>query len=249
MNIKKKKVSIDFNEANYCLVVQEAKDRGESNSMVINDMISTILTLSHDTKNDLAIYCKNQQDILYKNIHYLDIDSMEYQEKLLKMKQYEKLIKLFGDIHQKEDDNMRRILLKEGYCIFPKDWIMLDPIEGEGSAEDCMYAGVVECRNGKRWNVPHFVYFCNYKYGSDYPSDFEDKVYKQCEKKYPRFKELFNMQMELSFADMKDPEKVKEFSENPCFGLFSFVEKGDPLFWNSASPNYKTPAGTLIVRE
>ena len=56
------------------------------------------------------------------------------------------------------------------------------------------------------------------------------------------------MQINLSAEDEKDMFKVAKWDEAPCFGLFHLVEKGDPVYWNSLSPNYNPPFGAMIIR-
>ena len=69
---------------------------------------------------------------------------------------------------------MKKVFLKEGYVIFPEDWIILPDIYD--SPDKCLYAGVVESRNSEKYKIPHFVFFSNYRYGADYPTDLDDKV-------------------------------------------------------------------------
>ncbi len=149
---------------------------------------------------------------------------------------------------------MKRVMLKDGYLIIPKDFIVLqDTVD---AAEKCLYAGVVESRNHEKYGIPHFVFFSNYKYGKEFDDELHTKVYEACAKAYPEFKKYFNMQVDIpqqkgGAEKWQDPEflaRMEKWDQAPCFGLFAIVEKGDPLYWNSIHPNYEPPYGAMIVR-
>lgn len=241
----KKKVSIDFLMPEYMLMVDFAKKSNHSNSTVINALVNTFIPISTTIRSELSVFCWNKFTQTLNKLQ--EASGFEAQEISVEARQWKVLAKYFDE---EENDlsskGMRKIMLKEGYCIFPSDWIVLGNIFG--APEECMYAGVVESRNHSIYGIPHFLFFCDKKYAREYDDELEDKVYAECEKVFPEFKKFYNMQIHLTKEEEKDIEKMTEWSKAPCFGLFHLVEKGDPLYWNALRPDYIPPAGAMIVR-
>ena len=241
----KKKVSIDFRMPEYKLMVDHAQKNAQSNSMVVNDLVNTFIPLSTTMRKELSDFCGN------KFIEYLNKlqgkSGFEAQDISVEAAQWKTLANYFYvENYDLSKANMRKIMLKEGYCIFPTDWIVLGSIFG--TPEECMYAGVVESRNSSVYGIPHFLFFCDKKYAREYDEKMEAKVYAECERVFPEFKKFFNMQIILTEEEEKDMDKLAEWDKAPCFGLFHLVEKGDPKYWNALRPDYIPPAGAMIVR-
>ena len=159
---------------------------------------------------------------------------MENQKKVIK--------KTFG---------MRKVYLKEGYVLIPENWIILDNFS---TPSDCMYAGVVETREPldrkKKYNAKHYVYFCDYKYGNEYPSNFDAAIYAACCEKDESFNEILNDVVIPAYtgnATVENMTNLAEYLAAPCPGLFHIVEQGDPMYWNM-DPNYTAPYGAVIIR-
>lgn len=252
---EKKKMSIDFTLPEHRLVKEYADERNESSSSIINSLVATFLPLKPSIKQKLYDFC---MDNYGKSINELqNTSSFDEQDAAVEASQWINLARYFK-LNDKESEelkgsNMKRVMLKDGYLIIPKDFIVLN--DTVAPAEECMYAGVVEARNGSKYGIPHFVFFSNYKYGREYDDELETKVYEACEKAYPDFKKFFNMQIKMpnsaSGEDWQDPEflkKMDEWDKAPTFALFHIVEKGDPIYWNSINPNYEPPYNAMIVR-
>lgn len=247
---KKKKLSIDFLNSCYQSLTQTAQEEKVSNSDIVNTLITVFLQLSSDVRQDLSNYCQNRYAIEKANASADTFSALERENKAALAQEYLK-IGNFLKIDQEEDvhPKMRMVFLKEGYTIFPEDWIILEDICGR--PEDCMYAGVVESRNCEKYHIPHFVFFSDYKYGRDYPEKLEKKVYAACASAYPDFKRLFNLQRPIPDHTGTDPEGkklLKEWYDAPQFALFHLPEKGDPMYWNRITPNYDPPYGAMIIR-
>lgn len=241
----KKKVSIDFTEPAYALLVSRAKSEGKSNSSLVNCLISLFFRLSPDVAKKIGAFCYSQyiqeKDLLE------NLAGFERDEAQKKASQFEKLATFFGyDTSSSEaDTSMRITFLKDGYVTYPKDWILLGDIFGP--ADTCMYAGVVESRNAEKLGIPHFIFFCDVKYARDYTDDMETCIYDACAKAYPDFKKFYNSQ--VTAPDLNDPKSIDEWKAAPYFSLFHLVEKGDPLYWHEAGPDYSPPYGAMIIRD
>lgn len=244
----KKKVSIDFLQPLYQRLNDTAKEQGVSNSKIVNMLVDLFLQLSPDVACDIGTYC--HQKYQSERIAAAALTGFAQQDKLLAADQYQRLSEYFGYNVAPTDQKMRRIYLKEGYALVPDDWIVLNDVIAP--ADQCMYAGIVESRNCEKYQIPHFVFFSDYKYSADYPADLEEKVYTQCAAIYPDFRRLYNMQRPIPDESRTDPEGLKlisEWMEAPGFGLFHLVEKGDPHYWNKYRPDYDPPYGAMIVRD
>lgn len=243
--IGKKKVSIDFSEPEYKLMVEKAKKEGKSNSAVINSLVSLILRLSPDVADMIGSYCYEEYQ---KETAKLEQQSgYERNETQKRADQFYTVSSYFGidrDSYKKKT-GMCFTFLKNGYVTYPKDWIILENVFGP--TDDCMYAGCVECRNAGKYNIPHFIFFCNQKYANEYSDEMVEKIYAACARAYPEFKKLFNMQ--VPNPNLKSQESLKKWNDAPCFGIFHIIEKDDPLYWHNGQPNYKPPYGAMIVRE
>ena len=236
MNTKKKKISIDFLLPEYSLLSRQAKANGQSNSCIINELVGTFLPLVPELKKYLECISELQR-----------LSGYESQDIAIVASQWKTLENYFHvNVENLPNTNMKKIQLKDGYCIVPKDFVILGDIFGR--PEECLYAGVVESRNSKTYGIPQFLFFCNTKYAREYTDELEAKVYKECEKVFPEFKKLYNMQIDLKPEEENDENRIAEWDKAPRFGMFHLVEKGDPVYWNSLNPNYNPPYGAMIVR-
>lgn len=247
---KKKKLSIDFLEPSYRLLTDVAKKQDVSNSTIVNTLIDLFLGLSPDILSDLGSYCKKraQEEIIITS----ERTGYDHAVKHTATEQYKRISDYFYTLNHtsnNNNNNMQRIYLKTGYVIFPEDWIVLPDVYG--SPDTCMYAGVVESRNSGQYDIPHFVFFSDYRYGSDYPAELRDKVYAQCAAVYPDFRRLYNLQIPAPDITRTDPEGlelIKKWKNAPDFGLFHIVEQYDPIYWNQYTPDYQPPYGAMIIR-
>lgn len=243
----KKKVSIDFTEPCYQSMAATAKDKKISNSTIINTLIEVFMQLSPAVIQDIGAYCLKRY--LEEKAAADTLTGFAQQEKAICADQYYRISEYFGVKAPDVRPGMKKVFLKEGYVIFPEDWIILPDVYD--SPDKCLYAGVVESRNSEKYHIPHFVFFSDYKYGADYPANLADKVFERCAAVYPDFKRLYNMQLptpDISRTDPEGLELMKKWQDAPEFGLFHIVEKDDPLYWNQVTPNYEPPYGAMIVR-
>ncbi len=241
----KKKISIDFQMPEYKLMIEYAQKNAQSNSKVVNDLVNIFIPLSTTMRKELSDFCGNK---FLESLNQLQGKSdFEAQDINVEASQWKALANYFRvENYKLWKSSMRQIMLKEGYCIFPADWIVLGNIWG--TPEECMYAGVVESRNFSVYGIPHFLFFSNKKYACEYDEEFKAKVYAECERVFPEFNKFFNMQIYLTKEEENDKDKLAEWDKAPSFGLFHLVEKGDPMYWNALRPDYIPPAGAMIVR-
>lgn len=255
---RKKKVSIDFDMETYELLKTTAAATKKSNSIIVNEVLSAILSLSPKMKKQLRKFCNNKHweciDEVKNNMSYMQYNGMNASLEKDNWKQLSELFKV-DDEEYDEENKMSKVILKDAFCIFPSDWIVLNDICGK--PEECSYAGVVECKNGAKYGingdpVPHFIFFCNDKDACDYSEDMEAKIYKECAKAYPKFIELFNMQVsykniKIDWENEEDVKRAEEIDKLPFFGLFALPIKGEFPYWNKNNPYYTPPYGAMII--
>lgn len=253
---EKKKLSIDFLPNIYYLLRQCSDKSDTSNSAVVNDILQAILPLSDEIRRELRDYCFNRVMELEDTL--MNIGSYANQDYLVYISQWKQLGTYFNDtiLEDMPSSAMRWIKLKNGFCKYPADWIVLEDIEGK--AVECDYAGVVECRNGLKHGlngkpVPHFLFFCNTKYARDYSDKLQMKVFEGCRSKYPDFDRLLNMQSSLEDWERMDGNvydlqtRRNEIDSLPKIGVFNIPVKGDPYYWNPSSPDYLPPYGAIVI--
>lgn len=228
---------------------------GSNFSRVMNYMLRIMLSAHPEVKQSIAEFCNGKIKDIDSEMNQMS--DFEKQDAFQKKRQYQEMAYFFSvdlDATQTRKNNMRKVYLKEGYLLIPngEDWVLLDNFSNPAN---CMYAGVVETRepmDGKtKYHAKHFVYFTDYEYGKDYPSDLDEKVYAACCEKDPSFKDVMNAIVEPIYegkgviANMKN---IEAYKAAPCPGLFHIVVKGDPTYWNDANPDYEPPFGSMIIR-
>ncbi|MCD8249267.1 MAG: hypothetical protein LUC60_05370 [Lachnospiraceae bacterium] len=138
----------------------------------------------------------------------------------------------------------KRIALKDGICIVPKDWIVVyadDP-------EDCISAHAVISRNEIKFGIPRFVALSALPYGECVSDDLMIKIYEACSRKYPRFDELFHQQVNLPTGEHYTQELADVWWSAPCFDIIRIPEYLDPDLWKPGQPEYIPPCGAVIYR-
>ena len=250
-----KRTSFDLLKENSELLGNYSSRVGSSYSRVINYMIRIFMAASPDVKRSIADFCDSKIKDIESDMQNKDVFERDADKKMIQ--EYQKLAYFFREgesPERKEETGMKKIYLKSGYVLIPDDktWICLDNM---APPKECMYAGVVETRqplDGKKhYNTKHYVFFCDYKYGADYPKDFDDKVYAACAEKDPDFKDILNATVTPVYDGepvMANMTNLDEYKAAPTPGLFHIVEKGDPLYWNETDPNYEPPLGIMIIR-
>ncbi len=213
----------------------------------INTMISTFGNIPPSVKKDLLSLIKPKLKELNKRMDKAGV--LELGELTKEHDAYDSIAKFLNNGQRitledlQAEPTMKKVALQDGYLICPENWIIVNPEE----AENCLYAGVIECRNGSRLGIPHYVYLCNYRYGNEYPKGFTEDMEKQIANKYPVFKDVLAKQV----TPIDDPDNpgvtlnADEWMEAPTIGHFSIYIQGDPMY----GKNYNPPAGARIVRE
>ncbi|MBQ8165310.1 MAG: hypothetical protein IJZ94_05800 [Clostridia bacterium] len=231
---KKIKVSIDFTESNYNILTAFAKSIGESNSTVMNYLVSHFLQLSPQIKRIFAKCCV--ENVKKEQLEFSNLGEYEKEEASKRIDICKDLTLFFtdGKGYVTEDQYMKKIKIIDGYVIVPNDWIV---VENRIPAE-CKYVGVIEIFNNNIYKVPHFVFF------SDCPisqiTEFEqDIIFTCCEEVYPDFRKIRSMQLKPIYDENKNMLNAELYIKAPIIGLFQIRTYGIDISF---------PAGAMIVR-
>lgn len=250
-----KRTAFDLTTENSAKLKDFSSKMGSNFSRVMNYMLRIMLGAHPEVKQSIAEFCNSKiQDI---DSEMKNMSEFEKQDEIQKKRQYQEMAYFFSvdlDAIQTRKNNMRKVYLKEGYLLIPSDesWVILDNLSNPA---ECMYAGVVETREPldgkKKYHAKHYIFFSNYQYGKDYPSNYEDEIYEACCEKDPAFKEILNAVVEPSYDGreiLQNMTNLDAYKASPVPGLFHIVVKGDPTYWNDANPDYKPPFGAVIIR-
>lgn len=251
MIAKKKKVSIDFEIENYKLLAAEMERSSSSSSSVVNRMAWATLSLPEHIRSEIGNYCWNQY---FSSVDQI-IEAGTYPAEAARndAAHWKALGEFFGIAPGTNTvpDTMREVLLKDGYCTFPKDWICLDKVFGTPAAE-CTSVYVVESRNSAKYGIPHFVIFSPLSPCAGFSPDITEEqkalIYERCAEAFPDFTRLFNLQVTLTGSENSDPEKLKQWDAAPCFDIFNMPDLNEPRFVDPFTKRFEPPSGAMIVR-
>lgn len=214
---------------------------------LINRIIDTLCHMPKTLKTTVENACLAEYHRLSIE---LDHTSDEFHHKNIEnnRESYLNFLKLIngGDFEvsdaKKENLEMKKIKLFDGYLVCPKDWIITNPEE----AEQCRYATLLECRNSSTYGVPHFVYLTNSSNSTKtHTAEFRKTFFDKCRKIWPKFSEIEELNRKNQLVpDPEDPGhylNLDAYIASPIIGLFSIDEQGESL-----TDEY--PYGAMIVR-
>lgn len=247
----KKKVSIDFEADNYKLLTSAAKEADVSNSTIINKLVRHILPIPQNILQELGDYCWDRYAELLDSLQTVS----GFETKIIKQQaNYWRILGDFCGHSEKEEPtpgNMREVMLLDGFCIFPKEWVCLDNVFGVPT-DQCRSAYVVESRNSAKYGIPDFIVFSpdppDYKYNPDLSPDQKRTIYDACAKAFPEFTKFYNMQVHLTEEEGRDFEKLKMWDQAPCFEIFNVAEEASEIYRDPITHKFEPPAGAMIVR-
>lgn len=240
-----KKVSVILTDRNAEALAKLADSLGEKISPTVNLLISAFAGDITDTiRNDIYGLCQVKVTELYKQFY----NASKFQEKELTqdLNRYTNIAKLIrGNASITSEDldiGFQQIRIKNGIAKIPKDdWILVNPED----AEKCEHVCIVEFRNSRLYNAPHFCFFTNVEMGKDYN---EEEINRRCAEKWPDFNKLLGMHVELK-RDPKNPAvylNLDEWNRSPQIGYFPLVEFRNSVYKKAGR---KAPCGAYIIRD
>lgn len=119
----------------------------------------------------------------------------------------------------------------------PRGWIVTNPEK----AIESNYAGVVEIRNGDRYDAPHFLFFIADHPASELSEEERLNVLRDATSKWPRLTEVQEDIVELQYGPDGGVLNQKEYMQSPCIGFFPIWDAGQ-------YPLGDPPYGAVIIR-
>lgn len=244
---KKQRTTLDLTPENHKILSEIAEKYGLSFGEVVGLLIRLFISMPGICRKDLLFFSRNQlrQILMIDNM----TGEMGAGESEKAIHDYQTISYFFESgilpISGDTKANMDRIYLKDGYVEYPTDWIHLPDVLGKDN--ECMYAGVIETRNGNKYGVPHFVFASPHKHGREYTDADERKIFDAAIKAWPEFKEILNKHVKAVYSDNGLIVNEKEYMEAPFSGIFAIYSEDDIEM--KILHHGEPPYGTKIVRE
>ena len=144
-------------------------------------------------------------------------------DKLLRMEQERRLIRYMQEIKSKKDT--QKIQMQNGYLICPSDWIYLEDLVC--SPEEATDAVVIEFKNGKKFNLPHYYFFTD----RNVDEKIENMAFERLKEISPEFNEALKAYPEMLNILGKNELSNYEAFEVPIPGFF-FIPHNNVMIEN-----------------
>ena len=228
-NEKRRKISVDIDADVEKLLEQNKRgERGMSYTSTINELIRAVLGLKPELRRTLSEFCEEEYRKANSEAHLPGSFAYEDQrETLIQLDRLYCLLNQNVSIDERpapKQVKMQRIAIKSGTLIVPEDWILVEWDE----ASDSDYVGVIETRNGSKYDLPHF-FFHSRKEISELTDIEEETVLKHCCEVYPAFREVLRRRVKPVFEDgiMVNREEYRVAPEPGIFGIPVAGSRGD----------------------
>lgn len=238
--------NFSLEQKNREILERKKEETGATFGKTINALINTFGDMSESIKMELMTFTKTQ---LYTLIDQMD-QAGDYELSALAEKT-EKYLQIAAYLNNgqplslrdlKQEHKMQKIQIRDGVLICPKDYQIANPEE----AESMMYACVIECRNATRYQIPHYLVFCDRKYGKDYDAAYEKRLLDKVVSRFPEFEKIIAAQVD-PIPDPEHPGRLlNEMAhfQAPTIGFYSVYEYKDPAY----PDNFVPPNDTQIIR-
>lgn len=235
--MKKYKKSIDFTTDTINLMENMRNYEDYSSySDLVNTLIMTFSCLPKEVKVSMSEMCYSEIKKINQELDKLSV--YEWQKKNNILEAYNR-IRMFlkqDILVEKKESDLRIIDIKDGYVIIPNDWIIVN----EELAKNSRYVGVIEVRNGAKYNMPHFVYFSEKPINrmSQEEDDYIDKI---CIRLYPDYAKALCQYVAPQYNSDGEMINMEEVLAAPVAGHFEI-----PEYRKDENRNY--PYDAMVVK-
>ena len=229
---EKIKRTIEFTATNYGLVKEKAKKEKTTFGRYVNYLIVLTLDIPEEVKSELSVFSSAS---LNETIQHSESKSRYINELSREMQMHYKKMELFWCNNQRAafdgHKSMKKIDMKDGYIIYPSDWVVLEDVLRD--PKESSRASGVEVYNGRRYGMPHFLLFSNIAKNESYTEDEFKIIEAAC------------LRANSRFADVLKDEQSMVDEEKPVVGVFNIIATDDPYYDEFDTP----PFGCKIIRD
>ena len=190
------------------------------------------LDIPEEVKSELSVFSSAS---LNETIQHSESKSRYINELSREMQMHYKKMELFWCNNQRAafdgHKSMKKIDMKDGYIIYPSDWVVLEDVLRD--PKESSHASVVEVYNGRRYGMPHFLLFSNIAKNESYTEDEFKIIEAAC------------LRANSRFADVLKDEQSMVDEEKPVVGVFNIIATDDPYYDEFDTP----PFGCKIIRD
>lgn len=227
MKSDKKKTSIDFETE----IMQMTREYTEKNNMSlstgVNYILYNVLGLGRDTRFKLSQKLfELRYELEQTNIGKGMVSQENTEKDLFHLKNLTQIFNQ-GKEYIEVRNNMKRIDLKNGYCIIPEDWIVVDRWRNE----DVVYPGVIEVKNASRYedtlgNIPHVLFFQPQPINNMTDTE-ENYILEKVSEMCPAFNRIKAMQVVPMYDNNNNMLNEELFLIAPIIGFFPLRAYGE----------------------
>jgi len=228
MRKNKIKKTIDLTDDTCNLMIQtRAEYELKSDSALVNMLLQTFCSLPQHVKDELADACSKMFECEKRKLNIGDYSDDARRCTLTKL---EKMYWFFSrgknlDTPTAGESQKRKVRLANGIVEFPSDWVELNYCKPECS----LYAGVVEIKDGPRYNLPHFIFYSS-KPINELSQEDCDTINELCCELYPIMRDVLNMHQDMKYDENGKISNLQDLKYIPFVGHFQIPFYGDPLY-------------------
>lgn len=232
---KPERVSFEIHEENARKLELLTKNKNIKLTTVINNLLCFFLEMPED----LTVSFNSFISTSITSLDETNQNSQDFNRNIL-TKEIEGLKLMYTLINKGANYETEHTLrISNGILLIPHEWIIVNP---EVAAESSC-AIVLECRNGNKLKLPHFVYLTND------PNVINDQAelteFKElCSAKWPQFKEkILDRQITPKYDDDYYITNLHEWQLSPAIGFFDI----DAIPIESIEERNKKPYRAAII--
>lgn len=218
--MRKYKKSIDFTSESIELMENMRKYEDYSSySDFVNTLILTFSCLPKEVKLSMSEMCYSEVKKINEGLDKLSVFEWQKMNGILESYNRIRVFLKQDNLIEKKENGLKIVDIKDGYAIFPSDWIIVN----EELAKSSRYVGVVEIKNGAKYNMPHFVYFSE-KPINRMSQEEDDYIDKMCIRMYPDYAKVLCQYVTPKYNDDGEMINRDEVLAGPVTGHFEIPE-------------------------
>lgn len=168
---------------------------------IINYATKNLVSVDDDVLEELYAFCVSKSRLHAKKALSLDDTSFDGNKETRISDQYSSLAHMYSHFaavapsYEPDIKDMKRIDVKGGYVIFPKNWIVLNWGRPDNS-ENVFVIETVDLYG--KFNMPHFLLFDE---SMQTVEACKKKIFEEASKAYPKFNDVLDKEVEPMYGE------------------------------------------------